>query len=475
MEILVIALLIACAVQLIFIIKYKKQFAAESLEKEQLLNDVNVAREKINDVSSQLFDYKKKYEPIIKLDEAIIYRNEDLSKKEEDIITLSNKYKSALEIYNALEKEVALYTDTLEINEFGLHQPVYSFDLSEQYKLELENNYQKQKKLVSSGDAAVCYSEWTVGGSVVEGRKMTKHYTKLMLYAFNGECDALIAKVKWNNFTKTKERIQKAFDNINKLGTLHNVYITDEYLELKLDELTLTYEYEQKKHDEKEEQRRIREQMREDEKAQKEYERAQKEAEDEEKKYLRSIEKAKKDLGMASQEEVEELTNKIKILEENLQEAIDKKQRAISMAQMTKAGHIYVISNIGSFGEDVYKIGMTRRLDPLDRVKELGDASVPFYFDVHAVIYSENAPQLEYELHRKFSDRRLNKINNRKEFFKISLDEIEVFVNQHHDAEIQFTKLSEAKEYRETLKLLEQINNVLQKQEETKLFPKDIV
>jgi hypothetical protein len=126
----------------------------------------------------------------------------------------------------------------------------------------------------------------------------------------------------------------------------------------------------------------------------------------------------------------------------------------MSMAQQTKVGHIYIISNIGSFGENVYKIGMTRRLEPMDRVKELGDASVPFQFDVHAIIFSDNAPQMEYDLHKKFQDRRLNKINGRKEFFRISLEEIEKYVKHHAGASIEVTKLAEAKEYRESMAML---------------------
>jgi hypothetical protein len=149
--------------------------------------------------------------------------------------------------------------------------------------------------------------------------------------------------------------------------------------------------------------------------------------------------------------------------------------RAISQAQMTRVGHIYVISNIGSFGEDVYKIGMTRRLDPLDRVRELGDASVPFQFDVHAIIYSEDAPSLEYELHRKFKDRRLNMVNGRKEFFKVALDEVEAFILQQTNASILFTKLAEAKEYRETLKYVEQLNNIAQSTETVSKFPNSLV
>lgn len=145
-------------------------------------------------------------------------------------------------------------------------------------------------------------------------------------------------------------------------------------------------------------------------------------------------------------------------LEQELIEIKEKKERALSMAQQTKRGYVYIISNIGAFGEDVYKIGMTRRLEPTDRVKELGDASVPFQFDIHAMIYSDEARTLEYELHKAFSNKKVNMLNYRKEFFKVTLEEIEEKIKEL-GFEAQFTKLPEAMEYRETLNILEKIDN----------------
>jgi hypothetical protein len=151
---------------------------------------------------------------------------------------------------------------------------------------------------------------------------------------------------------------------------------------------------------------------------------------------------------------MEGLSTKIRELELLLQAAQEQKEKAISMAQLTKSGHVYIISNIGSFGEDVYKIGMTRRLEPMDRVRELGDASVPFGFDVHALVYSDNAPELENALHKKFADNRLNLINNRREFFHVNIDQIEkMLLNMGHS--LTLTKLAEAREYRETVSIRE--------------------
>lgn len=264
---------------------------------------------------------------------------------------------------------------------------------------------------IKSERAIFCSTQWEVGGSRREGQKMTNHYMKLMLRAFNNECDSAVLKVKWNNIFNMEERIKKAFDAINKLGTIHNIQITDEYLNLKLDELHLAHEYQEKLYQEKEEQRQIREQMREEEKVRLEIARAQKEAETEEIRYQRALQQTQKELAKATGEELGKLNAEIRLLQSQLAEAQAKRERAISRAQMTKSGHVYVISNIGSFGQNVYKIGMTRRLEPEERVKELGDASVPFPFDIHALIYSENAPELEGALHRLFERKRVNWVN----------------------------------------------------------------
>lgn len=424
--------------------------------------------------NEQLNALKQKYSSIINQEEQLAGIKEEMTKAREELSTLNQKYQDALAIHNALEREINLYQDSLEIGSFGLYEPQFDFETSEHFKNAIEINYNQQKSLIKNDQAVVCHTEWAVAGSKSEGRKMTNQYKKLMLFAFNGECDGLIAKVKWNNALKTKERIQKAFENINKLGVTTNTEITTDFLRLKLEELALTYEYEQKKYEEKEEQRQIREQMREEEKAQKELEKAQRDAEDEERRYQKALDKAKSELGTASQKELELLNEQITTLEKRLAEAHERKERAIAMAQLTKVGHIYVISNIGSFGEHVYKIGMTRRLDPLDRIRELGDASVPFQFDVHAIIYSENAPQLEYELHKKFSSHRLNRINNRKEFFHVTLEEIESFVKEHANAEIEFTRLAEAREFRETL-TLKQIKENQMIEESDARFPNSLL
>ena len=401
---------------------------------------------------------EKKYAPLLALDNEITNREINIQQLKETFEKLNEKYQDSLLIHQALEAENDLYTETLEINAYGLYKPKYSFDLPEQYVVELEGIYNNQKLMIKNHTAAICHTEWSVGGSKSEGKKMTNQELKLMLLAFNGECDSVIARAKWNNIGKSKEKIFKAFMDINKLGTVSHSEITRPYLDLKFEELALAYEYEVKKHEQKEEQRLIREQMREEEKVQRESERIQQEADEEAKLYKKVLEKARLELGVATKEEANALMEKISVLEEKLKAAQDRKERAISQAQQTKVGNIYIISNIGSFGENIFKIGMTRRFDPMERVRELSDAALPFQFDVHAIIHSENAPQFERDLHNKFTNNRINRVNNRKEFFNITLDEIESFVKQETNAEIQFTKMAEAREYRQTLSLIEQLN-----------------
>ncbi len=363
---------------------------------------------------------------------------------------LAGAYQKAKEVFDRLTHEVSLLEENIEDISFGIYKPHYDFATTREYKEQLEMVWLQQKAITKQGGHVHYGVAWTIGDSRSEGERMQKQYGKLLLRAFNGECDACIAKVAWNNAPKMEERIRKGFDAINQLGGVMRISITPEYRELRLQELRLNHEMEEKKRAEVEEQRRLRAQLKEEEKAQRELERAQEEAEDEEREHERSLEKARKELAAARGAELAEMSDKVKRLELELEEAHRTKERAISRAQMTRSGHVYVISNPGSFGEDVVKIGMTRRLEPRERVKELGDASVPFEFDIHGLVFSEDAPGLESELHRRFQDRRLNLVNERKEFFRVPLREIEDFFRQK-ELKIEFAPMAEAREYRETL------------------------
>ena len=378
-----------------------------------------------------------------------------------DLDKLNLDYQTALETYTRLRKDVGLFESKLDLIEYGIYEPVYDFEKSEEYRSEQSRIIEKQKSMIQSESAATCSTTWTIDGSEAKGRASTKRFIKLVLRAFNGECGTLIAKVKWNNINQIKERVQKSYETLNKLGESQSVSLSYKYLDLKLKEITLEYEYQAKRQAEKEEMRAIQEELREEEKARREFEQAQRQAEKEEETFQRALLKARKEVEKATGELQEQLNSKILVLEQELLFAQEKKERAISMAQQTKRGHVYIISNIGSFGENVYKIGMTRRLEPIDRVRELGDASVPFQFDVHAMIYSDEARTLENELHKAFSNKKVNMLNYRKEFFNVSLEEIENKISEL-GFEAEFTILPEAMQYRETLALLEKLNSQIE-------------
>ncbi|WP_420591846.1 DUF4041 domain-containing protein [Bacterioplanoides sp.] len=302
---------------------------------------------------------------------------------------------------------------------------------------------QKIKMLVKEHQAATC--------DYVEVSRQTTaiHF---VLDAFNGKVDSAMSKVKHDNFGKLEQEIKDAFSLVNNNGAaFRNARIERVYLNTRLEELRWAVAVNELKLQEREEQKAIREQMREEERARREMEKAIKEAEKEERMLAKALKAARAELEAAHDDKKAEYEYKLAELQSKLSEAEERGQRAISMAEQTRRGHVYVISNIGSFGENIFKIGMTRRLEPMDRVKELGDASVPFGFDVHAMIFSEDAPTLEKELHRHFQQDAVNKVNPRKEFFGVSLPLIRQKIEQIGVDDIHWTMKAEAVEYRESL------------------------
>ena len=411
----------------------------------------------------------KKYQPIvdveaevtkrrcdlnIELENKINHVNQEVAQRQAESQSLESRLRLLNDEFTSLDKRMKALTESSELIEAGFYQSKYDFDNSKKYEDRLEQIRQKQKDMIKDKVAIICRTEWSVGDSRAEGKKMTERTIKLGLSAFNVQCDNEILKVKFNNIDRATEKIHKIKETVNKLLEPNHCEIMAHFVELKLQELYLAYEYQQKVHEEKEEQKALREQMREEEKARKEAERAEAEALREEKRYEAALEKARLELDGKTENERALFLAKIAELEFKLKEAQDNKERAKSLAELTRMGHVYIISNIGSFGENVFKIGMTRRLDPMDRVYELSDASVPFEFDVHAMIKSDDAPSLEKKLHEKFTKKRMNRMNPRKEFFRATLVEIEDECKKIHQGEFKLTKLAEAKEYRQTIALL---------------------
>ncbi len=410
-------------------IKKENEELKEMLTPE--MNDAIDLQHKINDFNKQLSSLES-----------------ELNKKKQEIEAKSKEL-------DKISKDIITFSDEVLVQEYGLYQPRYNFMSSDVYKERLTTIRNQQKQMIKQDIAASGNTDWTVNNNKAKGRKMVNDMKKLLLRAFNNECDETIGKVKYNNIETSVRKIVKSAEQIQKLGTIMSVYINQSYIDLKIVELYLAFEYQQKKQQEKEEQRELRAQQREEAKLKKEIEEKRKKIKKEQTHYQQTL----KNLLSQIKEhgETEDLIAKKAELETELSN-IDKSIKDIDYREANqKAGYVYVISNVGSFGENIYKIGMTRRLEPQDRVDKLGDASVPFKFDVHAMIFSDNAPALEAALHRAFEDRKLNMVNTRREFFYVTLDEIKQVVKENFDKTVEFIDFPDAEQYRTSLKMREQL------------------
>lgn len=377
-------------------------------------------------------------------------------------ILLSAK-KEAEKIENEIQKLEAkksdLNNELLEINErinnanselLVLETDVFENEIitSEEYKDKLAMLDIEYKDFIKSGNAVDILNK--------DGYNTKKRFNdniKQILRCFNAEADIITSATNSVNIEKMRGKLTKAFQTINTIFATDYIALNNKILEMRLKELNLFFSYQQKKAQEQEEQKAIREQMLEEEKVRREIEREKAKIEKEEIQFKNEINKLMKYLAKASDIEKPLYIDKIKELEDKVKLLEKDKENVLQREQNTRAGYVYIISNIGSFGENIYKIGMTRRLDPMDRIKELGDASVPFEFDVHAMIFSEDAPALEAILHNTFKENQVNLVNHRKEFYNVSLAEIEKVVKENYNATVIFTQVAEAAQYRESVRI----------------------
>ncbi len=343
--------------------------------------------------------------------------------------------------------------DDIQVQEFGLYKPTYDFASSLDYKEKLLEIRATQKDLIKKKLAVTGVSDWTVNGNKRQGTKMVSDTQKLLLRAFNIECDEIVSKVKYTNFDSSLNHLYKAAETISNLGTIMCISITQTYIQSKVNELRLAFEYRQKKQAEKEAAKIAREEMREVAKLQAELDAQRAKLEKEQTHYQTAYDKICAQL--ENDPNNKDLISKKTELESHL-ENVEKSLKDVDYREANqKAGYVYVISNIGAFGENVYKIGMTRRLDPQERIDELGCAAVPFNFDVHAMIFSDDAPALEAALHRAFEDKKINMVNQRREFFRVSLDEIKDVIRKNYDKTVEFIDIPDAEQYRISEKMHE--------------------
>ncbi len=541
-----------------------KQYKAELEDLQQKHEDLQML------MTPEMQDAFALQNKVRELEKEIANQNDQISELQKEISKRETNINKLDQTISEKKSEIIWLDDEILVQEFGLYQPQFDFANSLDYKEKLAEVRARQKDLIKDKKAVSGATNWTVNGNASQGKKMVSDTQKLLLRAFNSECDELVSKVKYTNFDASLNKIRKSAEAISKLGTTMDIAITKKYLDLKVKELRLAFEYQQKKQEEKEEQKAARAEMREAARLQKEIEAQRKKIEKEQTHYqtayekllrqleedpdnidllakkselenqLTDIDKAIKDidyreanhsklgttmdiaitkkyldlkvkelrLAFEYQQKKQEEKEEKKAAREEMREAarlpkeieaqrkkIEKEQTHYQTAyekllrqleedpdnidllakkselenQLTdidkaikdidyreanqRAGYVYIISNIGAFGENVFKIGMTRRLDPQDRVDELGDASVPFNFDVHAMIFSDDAPALEAALHKAFEDRKLNMVNTRREFFNVTLDEIKEVVKKNFDKTVEFIDVPDAEQFRVSQKM----------------------
>lgn len=352
---------------------------------------------------------------------------------------LNEEYDKLKEKFDILNCEY-----TYEVSKFIISDNITSEEYKSKYNLSVlkEKDIIKNEKAVEMDQLAK-----------LKSKKQIENDAKQLLRCFNSETASILLALTVKNIDSSKNKIMRCFETLNKLFDTDKVSLSKEILELKLEQADLMYAYQYQREQEKLQQKAIREQMVEEEKVRREIEKQKAKIEKEEKQFQNEITKLMSYMQKSTEAEKQLYIDKIRELEDKLKQVEADKENVLEREQNTRAGYVYVISNIGSFGENVYKIGMTRRLEPMDRVKELGDASVPFEFDVHAMIFSDDAPALETILHNTFKNKQVNKVNPRKEFFRVKLDEIEKVVKENFNATVTFTKIAEAAQYRESLKL----------------------
>jgi hypothetical protein len=381
--------------------------------------------------------------------------NDAIEKQYRPILVEERKYNSILEVYTKLqsayknslselkskESRLSLFNISIGTTDDFAYTKLPNQSDIEKLEMSLESTKLSIKTLIKNKHACICSmdKDFRVNGKKAEATKLINREIKLRIRCLDNEFKAASVLVDWNNINRLIQRAKEAYLEINRTGHRVKTYIQDEYLTLKTREFRLNYEINQLKLDIKEEDR---------EKA-----RIEREAKREETKIIAAADKAEKarklmeklvaqelDKLESSSEEQKEL---FELHKQELEILKEKEKRAISLAQVTRAGYVYVISNELSFGKGVCKIGMTRRADPNDRVKELGDASVPELFNVHAFAFTDDAPQLENFMHKRFSEQRVNLVNKRKEFFHVKVEEVLDELSKY-DGEYELSNIEES-------------------------------
>lgn len=392
---------------------------------------------------------QKKYGEIDSLDSKISSLEQNYNQKElnfkQKLSGLESSIKSKQQEREGLYNEIAYLEKEAICKQYIFSD--YDTLTSEECKNELALLKRREQDLIER--------EIALNVNASGNKKEINANKKQILRCFNSECDNALIALSIKNIDAIRSKMTKSFETLNKIFIYDGIQLSHELLQVKLEELNLVYTFELKREQERVQQKAIKEQMIEEEKVRREIERQKAKLEKDQTQCSNEIKKLMGYL-QETQSDVEKqlYIDKIKELEVKLKQLEADKETILEREANARAGYVYIISNIGAFGQDVYKIGMTRRLEPMDRVKELGSASVPFEFDVHAMIFSDDAPSLENALHQKFEKQSVNRVNLRKEFFRVTLNEIESAVKEKYNNTVKFTRVPVAKEYNATLEIL---------------------
>ncbi len=356
------------------------------------------------------------------------------------LLRAENDALRALTHQNSASSETILLDDEQVLQEVGIYRYHHPLENAAAYKEQLHDLSSRIAELVKLGEAIEKSNMFTFDNSLAKGRKMTNDLSKLMLRAYNAEADNSLRSLRAGNVHTAKKRLEASRTAIAKLGRMMEMRISDSFHKLRQEEIELTADYLMKKQEEREAAREERARLREERKIAAELA-AEREQLDKERAHLNNALDALRESGETDEK-----------LEQRLAQLDDAIAQNDYRAANIRAGYVYVISNRGAFGKNVIKIGLTRRLEPIDRVNELGGASVPFRFDVHALFFSEDAVGLEAEMHSHFSDRRVNCANSRKEFFFASPSEVRVVLLSKVGNLLEFNEHVESTEFLQSLR-----------------------
>lgn len=355
-----------------------------------------------------------------------------IHRKENEIDELAKEEEKLLVRIRSLQAKLSKLEEESYLESLGFYEPKYDFIRSEDYERRFDQIKAERKRMVKNETAAICRKKWLVGEDAKKGEKMIKDYLKVIRGAFDTICDSAVNEAKFSNINKLKKRVADSFEKLNKSSITLECKITEEYLNLRLRELDIKYELELKKQEEKERDRAIRDEMAKEKKEREAIEKARQEEEEaaqRERLYQEELEKIRQEMAQAVGNRLEELEAENKRYEQLVAQAQAEQEEASLRFRRLKAGTIYVISNIGSLGQDIHRIFMTLSNEP-DRYVRNMNPFVPFPFSIHIKVSSEDALDTLKRLHERFNNKRVNTANPRRDFFEVSLQEIKQAIQE---------------------------------------------